>query len=173
MGVQGNPVAFEDDVPVFRAPMRSRDETVPDGAGVERALREGLCGLGGRSSATPASLDEATAFAAREHDERLARRIRRFADAPRGAFVWTRDADGLLWLGRIAGEWRYDGSEDATDVDLVHVRDCDWRGDPIDDRDAPGAVRAAFARGGRNWQRIRSDQVLAATESIWRRGSDR
>lgn len=155
------------DVAIFRAPMRSRDDGVPEGAGAERALRAGVCGLGGRLAVTPRTLEEAVAAAAEEHDERLARRVERFADAPDGAYVWTRDADGAYWLGRLAGPWRYDDSAEAIAADLVHVRDCRWRSAPIDGHRVPAAVLATFARGGRNWQRVRSRAAFDQTAALW------
>lgn len=91
-------MSADDDVPLFRAPMRSRDDGVPDGAGVERGLRFGLCGMGGRlEGPPPSSLAEAVDAAAAQHDDRLARRIERFSDVPEGVFVWTRDIDGHYW----------------------------------------------------------------------------
>ncbi|WP_225734837.1 GAF domain-containing protein [Pseudoclavibacter endophyticus] len=157
------------DAPVFRAPMRSRDDVVPEGSGVERGLAIGLVGLGGRLAVAPDSLDAAVEAAASEHGERLARRIARFADAPNGAYVWTRDLDANVWLGRIRGPWRYDDRWGAVEADLVHVRDCEWLGEPIDPRRVPAAVTAIFARGGRNWQRIRSLDALPQTECCWSR----
>ncbi|MET3859316.1 hypothetical protein ABIE38_000213 [Dietzia sp. 2505] len=159
-----------DDVPLFRAPMRSRDDAVADGAGVERGLRHGLCGIGGRLEGPPPStLAEAVDAAAAQHDPRLARRLERFADVPDGAYVWTRDVDGNYWLGRLGGPWRYDNSYEARSVDLVHVRDCRWRSEPTDRSSVPAAVRATFARGGRNWQRIRSEAGAAETADLWTR----
>ena len=159
-----------DDVPLFRAPMRSRDDAVADGVGVERGLRVGLCGMGGRlAGPPPSSLAEAVDAAAAQHDDRLARRLERFARVPDGAYVWTRDVDGNYWLGRLGGPLRYDDSDEAHEVDLVHVRDCRWRSEPTDRSIVPAAVRATFARGGRNWQRIRSEAGAAETEELWRR----
>jgi hypothetical protein len=99
--------------------------------------------------------------------ERMARRLERFASAPIGAFVWTRDVDGRLWLGRLMGDWHYDGSAAARDADLVHVRDCRWLDRPIEDAAAPAGVLATFARGGRNWQRIHAPDVSAQTAALW------
>ncbi|AVZ38905.1 MULTISPECIES: GAF domain-containing protein [unclassified Dietzia] len=160
----------DDDVPLFRAPMRSRDDRVPDGGGVERGLRLGLCGMGGRlEGPSPSSLAEAVDAAAAQHDSRLARRIERFADVPDGVYVWTRDVDGHYWLGRLAGPWRYDASDEAHSVDLVHVRECTWRSEPTDRSSVPDAVLATFARGGRNWQRIRSEAGAAESAELWAR----
>lgn len=156
--------------PVYRAPMRSRLPAIPPGAGVERALAEGVVGLGGTLDPAPAGVREAAALAAEQHDERLAARIERFADAPDGAFVWTLDADGLSWLGRLAGPWRYDASPDAAAADLVHVRPCAWLGAPVADTDVPPAVRATFARGGLNWQRTHDDAVSRLSAERWERG---
>ena len=81
---------------VYRAPMRSRRDDVDFRATTERALALGLCGFG-----------EAV------DDGRITRRIERFADVKSGSFAWTRDADGLFWLGRITGPYFYDHDDAA------------------------------------------------------------
>lgn len=154
---------------VYRAPMRSRDDRVPEGIAVERALAEGVCGVGGRLDDAPESLAAALAAVDEAFGERMARRLERFAAVSEGAFVWTRDAEGLLWLGRITGPWRYDASPDARAADLVHVRACDWLDRPVEPSEAPAAVHETFARGGRNWQRISRGDAEAATAAVWRR----
>lgn len=154
--------------PVYRAPMRSRSDAVPEGAAVERALATGVCGLGGRLAAVPATLAAAVIAVAAEHDERMARRLERFTAAPDGAVVWTRDVEGFTHLGRLRGPWRYDGSALAAAVDLVHVRDCEWLPAPIPERDVPPAVQLTFSRGGRNWQQTHDDAVGAQSMSLWR-----
>lgn len=151
---------------VYRAPLRSRDDDVAPGPAVEHALAQGVCGIGGRVSPAPHTLREAVAAVAAQHHERVARRLERFAEAPDGAYVWTRDVDGLYWVGRLAGAWRYDASPAAAAVDLVHVRACAWRADPVAPADVPAAVRATFARGGRNWQRIHAAGVAEATARV-------
>lgn len=143
-------------MPTFRAPMRSRRDDVVPFAAVERALAEGLCGMGGRLRSVPATLAEALEAVETELDERIAGRIARFAAAPDESEVWTRDADGWYWCGRLAGPWRYDSAPAAETVDLVHVRDCAWGDAPVAESDAPTPVVETFARGGRNWQRIRT-----------------
>jgi hypothetical protein len=132
------------EMPVYRAPMRSRDDSVPRGVGAERALALGICGIGGRVSPTPTVLEDAI-----------------------GAYVWTRDIDGLSYLGRLTGPWTYDATAEALAADLVHVRRCDWILEPIEESVIPGAVQAAFGRGGRNWQRIRAEGVTPPTAAIW------
>src|SRR5690606_5955108 len=98
---------------VFRAPMRSREDAVAEGAAIERALERGLCGIGGRIEPAPTNWDEAIARTDATFGERAARRLERFAAAPDGSFVWTRDAQAFLWLGRLAGPWRYDADAHA------------------------------------------------------------
>lgn len=129
----------------------------------------GACGVGGTLDEPPASLPEALAAVDAAHGERMARRLERFAAAPDGAFVWTRDGDDLLWLGRLEGPWRYGASAAARDVDLVHVRPCRWLTAPVPPIDVPAAVRATFARGGRNWQQIRDVDVAGASAALWDR----
>jgi hypothetical protein len=139
---------------VYRAPMRSRCDAVEPRATIERARQLGLCGFG-RLARSPGEKD------------RLARRVARFADVDDGAFVWTRDADGLFWLGRISGSYFYDSDDAAAAVDLVHVRPCDWLSEPLLESHVPAAVIATFHRGGRNFQQTHHPSVGRATRRIW------
>ena len=137
---------------VYRAPMRSRDDAVDMQATIDRALRVGLVGFGCAGG-----------------DERLSRRVDRFAAVADGAYVWTRDADGRYWLGRIAGPYARDSSAAAAAVDLVHVRPCRWLSAPVDESQVPAAVVATFGRGGRNFQRTHAPEVRAQTARVWER----
>lgn len=158
--------------PVYRAPMRSRRDDVDPWAGVRRALTLGVCGVGGRLRAAPTTLAEAVAAVAVEHDDRGAARVERFAGAPVGAWVWTREAEGVFRLGRLEGPWGYDGTTEAIDVDLVHVRPCTWASDRYAEHEVPAAVALAFRRGGRNFQRTHHPDVSAESERLWQ-GADR
>jgi hypothetical protein len=149
--------------------MRSRRDDVDHALAVERALDLGLCGVGGILPRTPRALGEALALTEETYDERTARRLERFAAAPEGAFVWTRDGDGLFWLGRITGEWHYDPDDRAVEADLVHVRSCAWARHPVATDAVPAAVSATFARGGRNFQQTHHQDVAAESEKVWRR----
>ncbi|MET1034443.1 MAG: GAF domain-containing protein [Arthrobacter sp.] len=151
---------------VFRAPMRSRRPDVPRGAGTELALGTRVCGMGGAIDPPPRSLEEALDGVADAHGERAAARLERFAVVPEGSFAWTRDADGLYWLGRVRGPWRYDSGAAARDADLVHVRACDWLPEPVAEAEVPAAVRQAFARGGLNFQRVRHPSAAPGTASL-------
>jgi hypothetical protein len=154
-------------VPVYRAPMRSRRDDIPQFAAVGRALEHQVVGVGGRLESVPGSLAEAVTAVAHLHGERLARRLDRFASAPDGAFVWTRDSAGSLWLGRMAGAWRFDSSPEAQAVDLVHVRPCRWLDAPVPDRLVPPAVHATFSRGGRNWQQTHDEDASKISAILW------
>ncbi|MCV7416583.1 GAF domain-containing protein [Mycolicibacterium litorale] len=138
-------------VAVYRAPMRSRDDGIDVAKTVERARRVGVCGFGERG------VDE----------DRLARRISRFADAPDGALVWTRDPDGLFWLGRIDGPYRPDTTAAATAVDLVHIRPCRWLPEPFLEPEVPAVVLATYRRGGRNFQQTHDSAVGPESARLW------
>ena len=138
-------------VAVYRAPMRSRRDDVDFGATIERARTLGLCGFGSSGSSAA----------------RLARRIERFRDVHRGSLVWTRDPDGLYWLGRITGPYFYDTDEAATAVDLVHVRECRWLTQPLLEPSVPAAVIATFRRGGRNFQQTHDSAAGAESKRLW------
>jgi hypothetical protein len=133
--------------------MRSRRDDIDLAATIEWALKTGLCGFGG--------VPEAIA------DERLARLIERFRRAENGSFVWTRDPDGLYWLGRIDGPYFYDADERAAAVDLVHVRECRWLSTPLSEQAVPAAVVATFRRGGRNFQQTHDATVGGESLRLW------
>jgi hypothetical protein len=133
---------------VYRAPMRSRSDDIDAAAAIERALTLGLVGFGDAGA-----------------DERTDRRVARFADVDEGSFVWTRDGDGLYWLGRIEGPYSYDGEGAA--VDLVHVRPCRWLPRPLVEPEVPAAVVATFGRGGRNFQQTHGRSVGPQTQRLW------
>lgn len=141
-------------VAVYRAPMRSRNDAVEAQAAIDRARRLGVCGFGQYVSRPG-------------EDERLERRVARFAELDEGSFVWTRDGDGWFWLGRISGPYTYDVDDTAAAADLVHVRPCEWLSVPIPERDVPAAVVATFGRGGRNFQEIHQRLIGEQTQQIW------
>jgi hypothetical protein len=151
--------------PIYRAPMRARDRDVP---GADHGLERGLVAIGGVLADVPATLDEAIDATVTADGPKAGRMLRRFADLPDGAFVWTRDSGGGYHLGRIAGPWRYDASLAARTVGLGHVRPADWRPEPLGEDDVPAAVAESFARGGRNLQRIHGDQGERRTAALWR-----
>jgi hypothetical protein len=131
--------------------MRSRDDAVDVAATIARARRLDLCGFG------ELLVDE----------ERLSRRVARFIDVPDGSLVWTRDSQGLFWLGRIEGSYRRDTDPAAVAVDLVHVRPCRWLPEPLFEPQVPGAVLATFRRGGRNFQQTHDEAVGTQSQALW------
>ena len=94
--------------------------------------------------------------------------LRRFADLPEGALVWTRTADGTYRLGRIAGPWRYDDSAAAHEVGIHHVRPATWLDRRFGEDEVPPAVAATFARGGRNFQRTHGERAERRTAELWK-----
>jgi hypothetical protein len=153
---------------IFRAPMRPRDRELEPGAGGEHGLAQGLVGIGDALPEAPGALDMAVEAAARAHGEKAGRMVRRFAEVPEGAFVWTRVGDGSYRLGRLVGPWRYDDSAAARAVGIHHVRPADWLDRPFGAHAVPPAVAATFARGGRNFQRIHDAGAERATAALWR-----
>lgn len=130
-------------MPTYRAPMHSRLDEVDRWVAVERALELWVVGMGSRSG-----------------DERTAARLSRFRAVPDGAEVWTRDGVGMFHRGVITGPHRVDRSRAAYHADLEHVRDCSWDPEPLPEHRVPAAVAAAFRRGGRNFQQIRTMGVV-------------
>lgn len=135
--------------------MRSRDDAVDHAAAVSWALAHGVVAVGGRLRTAPRSLSEAVTAVEREHGSRVGDRLERFAVVPNGSTMWTRHPDGDLWAGAVTGPWSFDPSPDAASFDLQHTRACEWSEEPVRMDRVPDAVLETFARGGRNFQRIR------------------
>jgi hypothetical protein len=157
--------------PVFRAPMRARDDDPAPGTGADFGLGHGLVGIGDRLDSVPATIEDAITMAMLRSGEKAGRMLRRFASLPSGTFVWTRDGGDRYHLGRIAGPWRYDDSPAAREAGIHHVRATSWHAQPFDEDHAPGAVVATFVRGGRNLQRIRDEGAEQETAQLWAAGS--
>jgi hypothetical protein len=151
--------------------MRARDRDLPSGAGAEHGIAQGLVGIGDALAAAPATLNDAVGAATAAHGAKAGRMLRRFAEVPEGSFVWTRDADGLYWLGRICGAWRYDASPAAGGVGIHHVRPAAWLDRPFGPDEVPVAVAATFARGGRNFQRTHDAAAERRTAELWEAGA--
>jgi hypothetical protein len=151
--------------------MRARDRHVP-GAGF--GLDRGLVGTGDALDPPPSSLADAVLAATATHGEKAGRMLSRFAGLPDGVFVWTSSAPRAFHLGRVAGTWRYDDSPEAREVGIHHVRPAHWLDRTFDSDEAPAAVVATFARGGRNFQRINDADAERRTAELWsEHGGDR
>jgi hypothetical protein len=84
-----------------------------------------------------------------------------------GDLIWARTPDARYYLGRIAGEWRYENSDEYRRADVVNVRPCEWV--PIGAVDAvPGAVINAF-RPRRTIQRVSDPDALTYSMFVYAR----
>lgn len=61
-----------------------------------------------------------------------------------GDLCWTRDKNGVYYLGRIMGEWEYRGSKEYINADIVNIRKCIWVKIGLID-EVPGKVINSFA----------------------------
>jgi len=70
---------------------------------------------------------------------------------------WTRDWDGIYYLGRILSDWMYRGDWEHRAADIVNVRECDWH--KVGEVDAvPGKVVNSFIPS-RTVQRVNDESV--------------
>jgi hypothetical protein len=152
---------------ILRAPMRSRVNDAPPGAGADFGIARELVGIGEALERPPRSLAEAVLALTSTYGDKSGRMLARFADLPDGAFVWTRQRDGVYRLGRICGGWRYDDSRAARAVGIHHVRAAVWTPARFDEATVPDAVARTFARGGRNLQRIHDPAIEQQTLDEW------
>lgn len=79
--------------------------------------------------------------------------------------IWTRDWNGIYYLGRITSDWYYNKSSENTSADIVNVRNCDWV--KIGTEEAvPGRVVNGF-RGSRALQRCLGKEVNQYSQFIY------
>lgn len=76
-----------------------------------------------------------------------------------GDLVWSRDWNGVYFLGRVAGQWEYTVDLEHRRADIVNYRRCEWYKVGVADK-VPGAVRNSFSRG-RVLQAIWNDTALS------------
>ena len=69
---------------------------------------------------------------------------------------WTRNSDGIYYLGRITGDWRYENTHENREADVVNVRDCEWYEVGLVDS-VPGKVVNSIR--GRAVQQVPGDSV--------------
>ncbi len=56
---------------------------------------------------------------------------------------WSRNSDGIYYLGRITSKWKYKNSCEHREADVVNVRKCEWRKVGLVDS-VPGKVANSF-----------------------------
>lgn len=147
--------------------MRSRELDLPPYAGACSCVERGLVGIGDSLDPAPESLEEAVEITYATRGSKPGRMLERFGRLPEGSFVWTRTGEDLFHLGRIAGPWRWDESDAARGTGIHHVRPAHWCDRDLPAAEVPTAVRATFARGGRNLQRTRDEEAERRTAEIW------
>ena len=149
---------------IYRAPLRSGNPDVDHAEQVAYALKKGVVGPGwGLRPPPPRSPDRAV--------ERLRRiskagadAVRRFAYAPTGSLVWSRDLTGRYLLGKLVSEWQYDASPQAAKVDLENQRRVAWAPRTVLDDEVPAAVVRQWSGRSTSFHRIHGEgaQKLSA-----------
>src|SRR5215211_149005 len=71
--------------------------------------------------------------------------------------VWARDGDGIYYLGRVRGNWRYADDGEHGRANIVNVRDCEWHKAGAEDA-VPGGV-ARRLHMGRTLQEIHDPAI--------------
>lgn len=84
-----------------------------------------------------------------------------------GDLCWTRDWNGVYFLGKIAGPWQYLGDHDAYNVDVHCVRPCTWFRVGLLDA-VPGAVERSFGPS-RTVQAVNNETAEAYSHYIYGR----
>lgn len=78
---------------------------------------------------------------------------------------WTRDCQGIYYLGRVTGDWIYCGDLEYRKADVVNIRDCDWK--MIGEVDSvPGKVLNSFIPS-RTVQVVDNDSVRLYSQYLF------
>ena len=60
-----------------------------------------------------------------------------------GDLCWSRNSEGIYYLGRITCDWRYENTHEYREADVVNIRECKWHEvGPVDS--VPGKVVNSF-----------------------------
>ncbi len=78
---------------------------------------------------------------------------------------WTRDWDGIYYLGRITSDWCYRGDSEYKKADVVNIRECDWKkAGEIDS--VPGKIVNSFIPS-RTVQVVKDDSVRLYSQYLY------
>jgi hypothetical protein len=84
---------------------------------------------------------------------------------------WTRDLDGIYYLGRVSSSWRYENDEPYRRADVVNVRDASWVTIGTADK-VPGTFLRRFIRGP-TVQCIKDPTTVTVSQLLYNRESGR
>ena len=141
---------------VFRAPLRSRLDSVDPRLATERAFRLGVCGLGGRLSVARARMTTRWRGLPRSTTSGPLAGLERFMVVPDGSVVSTGTRTACSARGCSPGRGATTPTRRRSPLISSTFGDCDWAVDPLPEHRVPPAVAATYRRGGRNFQRIRA-----------------
>lgn len=83
---------------------------------------------------------------------------------------WTRDVNGIYYIGRINGEWEPRNTKDCIDADIRNIRQCFWCKVGEADK-VPGKVLNSF-RPARVLQKVNGESVKIYTMLLYNKLSD-
>jgi hypothetical protein len=151
-------VSSPDELPlIYRVPLRSGKPGVDHAKQVAYARKHGVAGPGWGVGGPPTTNTKEVLRRLRKGPRSGYNTVLRFEAAPTGSYVWSRDMNGRYLLGVLAGEWEYDASPDAEEVDLQNFRRVRWARRSLLDDEVPAAVVRAFSGRGSSFTQIHSE----------------
>jgi hypothetical protein len=78
---------------------------------------------------------------------------------------WTRDPDGNYYLGKATSAWRYLGTPESIEADIVNICKCELRR-VLNLDEVPGKIVACF-RPRRTTQRIADNSAVIYSQLLW------
>ena len=84
--------------------------------------------------------------------------------------IWTRDWQGIYYVGRITSKWYYDTSSECKLADMINVRKCDWQ--KVGTIEAvPGKIVNSFIPA-RTVQRVTGETIEIFSKYIYNKVSN-
>ncbi|TAE83530.1 MAG: hypothetical protein EAZ74_00680 [Alphaproteobacteria bacterium] len=123
---------------------------------IKYCMTNNIAGIGWAVDEQPKNLDHYISLAKAKHKGSPASIA--FAHKPKsGDHIWTRDKNGIYYLGKVTGEWNYQFTEEAHQLDIPNQIPCAWKKIGNEEH-VPGKVIACF-RASRAFQAIPDDDV--------------
>jgi hypothetical protein len=136
----------------------AKDKNISYDELVNHCVQNQIAGIGWPVDGVVNSKEDYKKLALAVEDYKPSPAIRFAFSASINDLVWTRNKQGVYFLGKITGNWYYDASEEAKRFDIPNQRKCEWK--KIGNQEnIPGKIIACF-RPPRAFQVINDELMM-------------
>jgi len=153
---------------VYRIHIRPKGGLANPKVSFDYCLKENVLGLGWQTETQNSDVtwEEYETEASEIYGSDELSRVRYLKDnLIKDDLIWTRDADGNYYLGKVVSEWEYYSNLKAQNADIVNVVRCELK-KVLSVDDVPGKVVACF-RPSKTIQSIRDKTASNYSKYLW------